>query len=360
MSGFFHTVTIIVVWYASNIGVLLLNKFLLTNTGFKQPVFLTLCHMTSCATFSFIFSWAGIFPAKPIKSKAQLFKVLLLSTLFCITIVLGNVSLKYIPVSFNQAIGATTPFFTALLALLLQGQKEHAVTYSTLIPVVVGVIMASGGEPSFHIVGFLTAILATAGRAFKSVVQAMIMSDPNEKLDAMSLLMYMSFFSIMMLIPTTWLLEPTAIASALRLSNADKGFILWLLMNSSLAYLVNLFNFLVTKHTSALTLQVLGNGKGVVAAIVSVLIFHNPVTWKGCWGYAVTVTGVFLYSEAKRRYRVNLPKHDTTDDMEMATENYLTVKDQGQDQRFKVLVRDTQASNKDMMRRLGGVDGSKA
>ncbi len=32
--------------------------------------------------------------------------------------------------------------------------------------------------------------------------------------------------------------------------------------NGALAFLVNLTNFLVTRYTSALTLQVLGNGKG--------------------------------------------------------------------------------------------------
>jgi hypothetical protein len=35
--------------------------------------------------------------------------------------VLGNISLKYIAVSFSQAVGSGTPFFTAVLALALQG-----------------------------------------------------------------------------------------------------------------------------------------------------------------------------------------------------------------------------------------------
>lgn len=37
---------------------------------------------------------------------------------------------------------------------------------------------------------------------------------------------------------------------------ANPSFFWWLLMNSSLAYAVNLTNFLVTKYTSALTMQV--------------------------------------------------------------------------------------------------------
>lgn len=78
------------------------------------------------------------------------------------------------------------------------------------------------------------------------------------------------------------------------------GFWLLLLFNSFLAYFVNLTNFLVTKYTSALTLQVLGNAKGVVAVVISVLCFKNPVTFYSILGYAITVGGVVLYSQAKR------------------------------------------------------------
>lgn len=88
-------------------------------------MFLTLCHMTACATLGYILSATNMTPIKPLKSKKQLWKVCLLATIFCITIVLGNLSLKYIPVSFNQAIGATTPFFTAVFAVMLQGGTVH-------------------------------------------------------------------------------------------------------------------------------------------------------------------------------------------------------------------------------------------
>lgn len=47
--------------------------------------------------------------------------------------------------------------------------------------------------------------------------------------------------------------------------------------------------------------QVLGNAKGAVAVVVSILIFKNPVTVTGMLGYTVTVIGVILYGEAKKR-----------------------------------------------------------
>jgi len=139
------TTGLVTFWYSSNIGVLLLNKYLLTNHGFKFPIFLTMCHMIACALFSYIaIAWLKIVPLQTIRSRVQFFKICALSFIFCGSVVCGNISLRFLPVSFNQAIGATTPFFTAVFAYLMTFKKEGFVTYVTLVPVVTGVVIASG------------------------------------------------------------------------------------------------------------------------------------------------------------------------------------------------------------------------
>ena len=45
--------------------------------------------------------------------------------------------------------------------------------------------------------------------------------------------------------------------------------------------------------------QVLGNVKGVVAVVVSVLWFRNPISLYGMLGYGVTVGGVVAYSQVR-------------------------------------------------------------
>jgi hypothetical protein len=44
-------------------------------------------------------------------------------------------------------------------------------------------------------------------------------------------------------------------------------------------------------------LQVLGNAKGVVAVVFSLLYFRNPVNFYSVFGYSITVTGVVMYSQ---------------------------------------------------------------
>ncbi|KAG5238300.1 sugar phosphate/phosphate translocator [Salix suchowensis] len=256
-------------WYFSNIGVLLLNKYLLSNYGFKYPIFLTLCHMMACSLFSYIaISWLKIVPLQTMRSRSQFLKISGLGIIFCSSVVAGNISLRYLPVSFNQAIGATTPFFTAVFAYLMTLRREGWLTYVSLVPVVAGCVIASGGEPSFNLFGFLMCIGATAARALKTVTPFY----------EMNLLMYMAPVAVAVLVPAAYFMEGDVVGTTISLARDDKKFIFYLIFNSSLAYLVNLTNFLVTKHTSALTLQVLGNAKGAVAVVISIFIFRNPVS----------------------------------------------------------------------------------
>ncbi len=242
-----------------------------------------------------------IVPMQAIRSRTQFVKISALSVIFCTSVVSGNISLRFLPVSFNQAIGATTPFFTAVFAYVMTFRREAWLVYATLIPVVTGVVIASGGEPSFHLYGFIMCIMATAARALKSVVQGILLSSEGEKLNSMNLLLYMAPIAVVVLLPATLILEPNVLGITVALARKDVLILFLLIINSAMAYFVNLTNFLVTKHTSALTLQVLGNAKGAVAVVVSILLFRNPVSVVGMVGYTLTVFGVVLYSEAKRR-----------------------------------------------------------
>jgi hypothetical protein len=68
--------------------------------------------------------------------------------------------------------------------------------------------------------------------------------------------MYMAPVAVLVLVPAAFFMERDVVGITISLARDDTKFIFYLLFNSSLAYFVNLTNFLVTKHTSALTLQV--------------------------------------------------------------------------------------------------------
>jgi drug/metabolite transporter (DMT)-like permease len=161
-------------------GVVFLNKALLSNFGWHYPFSLTGLHMVSCTLFSFGLHILNLMPIDLCKTRVQLLKVLALSVVFGATVVLGNISLRFIPVSFNQAISATTPAFTAVLTFFLQAKVESPLTYSTLILVIGGIVIASKAEPSWHLIGFLACLGATCLRALKSVVQVQLAAAPRD------------------------------------------------------------------------------------------------------------------------------------------------------------------------------------
>uniref|UniRef100_A0A061RBV7 Putative sugar phosphate phosphate translocator n=1 Tax=Tetraselmis sp. GSL018 TaxID=582737 RepID=A0A061RBV7_9CHLO len=289
----------IVAWYSSNIGVILLNKYVLSFYNFKYPIFLTLCHMLTCTICCQLTVTAGITTPTFVRNVSHLKKISCLAVVFCASVVFGNISLRFLPVSFNQAVGATTPFFTAVLSYLITGAVENTKTYFALIPVMVGIMIASGFEPSFHLMGFLACVGGTGARALKSVIQSVILSDAEDQMDSMNLLRYMAPVASVVLLPLSLLMEDAPFFKAQGIAAEYPTFYFALGVNCFLAFFVNLTNFLVTKYTSALTLQVLGNAKGVVAVAISILLFRNPVSYVALVGYGITVLGVVAYSRAK-------------------------------------------------------------
>lgn len=296
------TIVAVLVWIASNMAVLLLNKLLLTTADFRHPVLLTLFHMVSGTMFSWGLASVRFLRIQPMQSWQQGMKMLALSVVFSLAVLCANVSLRFLPISFNQALGATTPAFTALFVLMLQGQMEHHWTYCTLVPIIGGVVVASGVEPDFHIFGSAICLLGAAFRGLRSVLQAILLSTKQEKLDSMSCLAYMAPISTLFLIVMCPILEPGSWQVLLQMPGRGWSLPLLISANCFAAFLSNYLNMVVTQRTDALTLQVLGQCKGIVSAVTSVAFFKNVVTTAGWFGYGLTVAGCLAYGQAKRRF----------------------------------------------------------
>lgn len=74
--------------------------------------------MLACAGWGHAASSLKLVPQQHVQSKWQLAKIAVLATIFCLTVVMGNVSLRYIPVSFNQACFVTSALSSLLLCMI--------------------------------------------------------------------------------------------------------------------------------------------------------------------------------------------------------------------------------------------------
>lgn len=85
----------------------------------------------------------------------------------------------------------------------------------------------------------------------------------------MNLLMYMAPMAVAFLLPASIIMEEDVLGITIQLAREDSTIVWLLIFNSTLAYFVNLTNFLVTKHTSALTLQVI-----IVSLLLLFIVFN--------------------------------------------------------------------------------------
>jgi len=303
-SNEFYTILSIVGWFAFNISIANVNKWIFSSFEFRFPVFLTLLHMAVGMILSAVMIKGGWYPLKELTSwKKWCTKILPLAAIFCASVALGNVGLRYIFVSYAQIVTATTPLFTVLAMRLLTKQTLRWEVYLSMIPIAGGVGLASWKEADFHLFGFVAIICATALRAVKSVWQGLLLSDEDDRLDAISLLYYMSppCFGLMFLLAVVSEPELMLDSSAFLAVLTNANLMSWLLASGVVAFFLNIMNLLVTKYTSAITLQVLGNVKVVLSILVSVLIFQNQVSFISWIGCSITLLGVNWYSLATKR-----------------------------------------------------------
>lgn len=310
------TVLSIAAWFTCNIGLLLANKTVLN--AWPQPVALTAFHFATCAVASQVAVRALGVPSPPLKPGRQRRGVAVLSCLFTLSVVAGNASLRLLPASFVQAVSSVDPIFTAFLALVVQGKRESLAVYASLLPIVLGTAAASGYEPAFHLVGFLFCMLAAGARALKSVMQetllgeksacpvlllpALFLTFPHHfSVHSLSLLARVAPLATLLVVPFAALVEPGALRAAVAANRDSKTFGPLLAASCAAAFGLNVTNLLVTRATSALTLQVLGKAKAAIGVAASLALFRNPVTAGSLFGYAAVLVGLLCYGEARAR-----------------------------------------------------------
>lgn len=223
-----------------------------------------------------------------------------LSQTLALCVVLSVASFKYVEVSLEQALSASTPAFTALLGVVILGKREKWRVWLTLLPVVGGAMVSAGGESKLHVLGVTLVFLSNIMRATKSCMQELLLG--RDAMDSLNLLRWMSVFSMATLLPLSLIFEgPGVIHERLTYVWYDRNLLLALVANCCGAFMTNLTQFMVTEYVGALSMQVLGNLKNIFTSGVSVFVFHNEVTAQGLVGYAITMLGAGIYHREKSR-----------------------------------------------------------
>lgn len=252
-----------------------------------------------------------------------------------LTHVSGVIALSSGVVSFTQVVKASEPVFTAGISAIFLREYLPWQVYMTLIPVCIGVAIASTSELSFSWYCLAAGIVANIFGAARGVFGKTQMCGETSCLEQLSPENYyaiLTILSFIMLIPVTAFLEGKQISAVLRSSmHYIKKFfsshefissnvvkhslsesltsqmrfqgLLYSLGSGVLFYLYNEVSFRTLNKVHPVTHAVSNTVKRVVIILSSVMAFNNKMTSAGIFGTCLAISGVFLYSISQDMYK---------------------------------------------------------
>ena len=175
-----------------------------------------------------------------------------------------------VTITFHQVVRATTPIFTILIYLLFFGSTYPRSTYVSLVPVILGVALATYGDYYFTLGGFFWTVLGAFLASVKTVATNRLQTT-GLHLNALELLYCMSpLASAQALIMAYVNGEKRAFMEYL---SEAKDFsyksVLILALNGAIAFGLNVISFMANKKVGTLTMTVAGNVKQIMTVILA-------------------------------------------------------------------------------------------
>ncbi|XP_054789171.1 UDP-galactose transporter 1-like [Prosopis cineraria] len=286
-------------WWAFNVTVIIMNKWIFQKLDFKFPLTVSCVHFICSAMGGHVV--IKVLKLKPLISvdpEDRWRRIFPMSFVFCINIVLGNVSLRYIPVSFMQTIKSFTPATTVVLQWLVWRKQFDWRIWASLVPIVGGILLTSITELSFNMFGFCAALFGCLATSTKTILAESLLH--GYKFDSINTVYYMAPSATMIMALPAMLVEGNGVLDWFNTHPYPWSALTIILGSGVLAFCLNFSIFYVIHSTTAVTFNVAGNLKVAVAVLASWLIFKNPISASNAFGCAVTLVGCTFYGYVRQ------------------------------------------------------------
>ncbi|XP_074581172.1 UDP-galactose transporter 1-like [Curcuma longa] len=287
-------------WWVFNVTVIIMNKWIFQNLDFKFPLTVSCIHFICSAIGAYtVIELLKMKPLIEVEPEDRWRRIFPMSFVFCINIVLGNVSLRFIPVSFMQTIKSFTPATTVILQWLVWRKVFDWRIWASLVPIVGGILLTSITELSFNTFGFCAALFGCLATSTKTILAESLLH--GYKFDSINTVYYMAPFATMILSLPALILEGAGVVNWFYTHESIFSSLLIIFGSGVSAFCLNFSIFYVIHSTTAVTFNVAGNLKVAVAVLVSWLIFRNPISVMNAFGCAVTLLGCTFYGYVRHK-----------------------------------------------------------
>lgn len=291
---------------------------------FPFPLFTTSLHMAVQFTLSGLILWAipslrpknqPISGSSPTRDHASSEKRPILTKFFYLTrlvpcgtatsldIGLGNMSLKYISLTFLTMCKSSALAFVLLFAFIFRLETPSVKLIIIIATMTIGVVMMVAGETAFNAVGFALVIASAFFSGFRwGLTQILLLRHPatSNPFSTLFFLTPVMFFSLIMIALAVE--RPTEIANGFQaLASAHgTGFgLVLLIFPGVLAFCMISSEFALLKRSSVVTLSICGIFKEVITISAAGVVFHDQLTAVNLTGLVVTIGSIATYNYMK-------------------------------------------------------------
>ncbi|KAJ5179840.1 hypothetical protein N7492_003050 [Penicillium capsulatum] len=316
---------LILAWYFFSLSISIYNKWMFSesDTVFPFPLFTTSLHMLVQFSLATLLLWIfpSLRPGHPIdpsshspvdaskESEPVLTKFFYITRLVpcgaatSLDIGLGNMSLKFISLTFLTMCKSSALAFVLLFAFLFRLESPSVKLIVIIAAMTVGVVMMVAGETAFNALGFALVIASAFFSGFRwGLTQILLLRHPatSNPFSTLFLLTPVMFFSLICI--SLAIEGPTDIHQGyLRLAEKQGttfGSFL-LVFPGVLAFCMIASEFALLKRSSVVTLSICGIFKEVVTISAAGVIFHDKLTTVNVTGLVVTIGSIAAYNYMK-------------------------------------------------------------
>ncbi|PGH19239.1 hypothetical protein AJ80_04104 [Polytolypa hystricis UAMH7299] len=330
-------------WYIFAVSISVYNTWMFSpdHLDFSFPLFATSIHMLVqfilASTMLYLFpKLRPRLPSSPSSIAGQTKLGRVITPFFYITrlvpcgtatsldIGLGNMSLKFISLSFLTMCKSSALAFVLLFAFIFRLETPSMKLIFVIAIMTVGVVMMVAGEAAFHVLGFSLIIASAFFSGFRwALTQILLLRHPATANPFSTLFFLTPIMFVSLIIIALSVEGASEIAQGLAVLTQDgllKG-ILILLFPGTLAFFMIASEFALLQRSSVVTLSICGIFKEAVTIGAGGMIYDDKLTAINISGLLVTMSSIGWYNymkvkkmRAEARMDVGAESDDDDDD----------------------------------------------
>ncbi|KAK9473984.1 triose-phosphate transporter family-domain-containing protein [Dipodascopsis tothii] len=299
----------VISWIMISSFVVLFNKWILYNSNFKFPIFLTTWHLLFSATATQLMSHFNVYYRKKdlyMEPAVYVRRIVPIALFYSLSLVCSNKAYLYLNVSFIQMLKGFMPVAVFVISYVFELETFKLDAVANLWLIVFGIMLSSMGEINLDYRGVVFEVAGIVCEASRLVLTGRLLHGPRPDLETkdevlqykekpMDPLVCLYFFAPVCALFNAIFFLCSSERTALTFADIQGIGVSVLALNAAAAFVLNVSVVFVIGSTSSLVLTLCGIIKDILLVIVSSAIWRTAITHMQIVGYMFTVAGLVGY-----------------------------------------------------------------